>query len=133
MAEREDLKQKLKLIAEQPNQRAEARELAYRAIQKFPNDAEIRIMLAKLFYLDGLFEFAARELIEAQFIQPTPAAEKLLLQFSEFSSPLLARYKNPPLVAEEGKIKTVSAPTEALDPQVVAELDVELDIFEEEK
>ncbi len=138
-----EAKEMLRNMISRPEARAQARDIAVRAIQKNPGDAELRLMLAKLYYLDGLFEFSARELIEVQFIQPTPSVEKLLDQFGEYSAPYLSRLKSLPRAANSGAsaarltavpIGNPGQPAEAqaqTSDEVVAGLDVDLDLFEE--
>lgn len=137
MAEHDgDVKEEVRKLSGKADTRGKARELAYRGIQRSPGDAELRLLLAKLYYLDGFFEFAARELIEVQYIQPTPSVEKLLEQFAEYSAPLLARHASFPTASGR---KAPAKPAAEKKPEkgdvaeheVLADLDVDLDLFDE--
>ena len=140
MSDTSGIKRTLRSLSDTSDGRAKARDMALRAIQKTPGDAELRVILAKLYYMDGLFEFATRELIEAQFLVPTPSVDKLLQQFTEYSAPLISRYKQFPKVGMDNRTQTLtSAPREQAkssqeesnDSEVVADMDVDLDLFDE--
>lgn len=138
MTENAEIKEKLRALSDSTEGRIKARDMAIKAIQKAPSDAELRLLLAKLYYMDGLFEFATRELIEIQFMLPTPSVERLLQQFTEYSAPLLARYKDVPSVNGEKPKPTPlvnkdaeAKPAAKKEDEVVADFDVDLDLFDE--
>ncbi len=61
-------------------QRPLARELCFQALSTQPKKANIRLALAKLFYLDGMFDFALRELVELKKEMPESSTLQSLLE-----------------------------------------------------
>ena len=62
-------------LADSPATRPEAREICFRGIVANPDSLRGRLTLARLFYLDGMFEFSARELTELNNFADVPALQ----------------------------------------------------------
>lgn len=90
---KEDIEVKYKSIIEQPNlnefiklieqlsknnERGEAREVCFRILKNDPSNKIAKIELSKLFYLDGMNDFAARELIELRKNHNSASIDKIL-------------------------------------------------------
>jgi len=103
------------LIANNDERRAEARELCFRGLSANPNDKVARLLLAKLFYLDNMFEFAARELSELRGTPNAPSVEKLISEFSLAGAKYLGETPRNAPSAQEA---------------VVAEFDIDADFLE---
>ena len=105
-----------RLIGEDDARRIEARELCFRGLSANPHNKLARLVLARLFYLDNMFEFAARELSELQGTPNAPSLEKLLAEFRVAGAKYLG-----------------SEPSKAPAPEpeaVVAEFDIDTDFLE---
>ena len=102
---------------------AEEREECFQALAEHPADLNARLRLARLFYEDGLHEFAVRELIELRRraeVMP-PSLERLLAAFGEIARPYLD-------AVATGNFNTETAAPSDTDPSTadtVAELDVD--------
>jgi len=108
-----------KLLGEDVTRRAEAREICFRGLAAQPENHLGRLILARLFYLDGMFDFAARELAEIRSDASTPSVGRLLAEFGERAEKY-AR-KSPPASPK-------SAPKE--DEGVVAEISLDTEFIE---
>ncbi len=105
-------------LLESPEGRAEAREVCFRGLNANPSHKLGRLLLARAFYLDGCYVFAARELAELEDSSSSPALMKLLEAFG----PLAAKYRS-------GKV-ALSASALQDDDDVVAELDLDAGLLE---
>ena len=111
------------LLASDPITRPEARELCLRGLSKNPSNNLGRLTLAKLYYLDCLFEFSLRELLELKRLQSrqVPSLEKLISAFGPMSS-------------EYGKVPPTMTDTSAASvseaESTVAEIDLDIDFLE---
>jgi hypothetical protein len=110
------------LLQDTPEGRTEARDLCFRGISRNPQNALARLVLARLFYLDSLFEFSVRELIELREICPLDSVDKLISEFGPQANKFLER-------EERRKGREASAPAGNED-SVVAEVDLDADFLE---
>ncbi len=75
-----------KVLGEKNETRAEAREVCFRALTSDSKNLRGRLLLAKLFYLDGMIEFCVRELLEIEHSAPeTPALKRLLEALGDYT------------------------------------------------
>ena len=65
-------------LSEKAETRAEAREICFRGLSQSADNHRGRLMLARLFYLDGYAEFCVRELQELQSRVKNDSLERLL-------------------------------------------------------
>ena len=117
-----------KLLLDSLEGRIEARELCFRGITRDPNNRLARLILSHLFYLDGLFEFSVRELIELRELCDVPSIEKLLLEFGPHAEKFWGRVK--PSEAASGETSAGSKAETAETDSVIAEVDIEPDFLE---
>lgn len=110
-----------KLVAEKEHGRPEAREICLRGLTADPKNALGRLLLAKLFYLDGMSLFAARELVELSRARRTPALERLLAAFADFTDGVSPT---------TGTTSPVGGSATEQEEQVVGELDLDADFDE---
>ncbi len=61
-----------------PAKRAEIRERCFKLLAEDPSQPLVQLMLARLFYLDGMLAFARRELSELCSLYPTPSLLRLV-------------------------------------------------------
>ena len=80
---------RIKELSVDPDQRAEARDLCFQALNASPQNLVVRLLLARLFYLDRLGEFCIRELIELRKRCDTPSIKKLLDGFGDYGRGLI--------------------------------------------
>ena len=111
----DDFASKLQEKVEAGLPRADARELCFREINQNPGDRGVRLLLAKLFYLDGLNEFAIRELIELRRRSPSESLNALLRSFGALAEVYLPKNET----GEESE-------------KTHGEIDFDLSIFDEE-
>lgn len=96
-------------------QRPLARELCFQALSTQPKKANIRLALAKLFYLDGMFDFALRELAELKKQLPENSTLQSLLE----------------ALGAGGTTGTKAAEKESRPPsEIIAEVELEADFDE---
>ncbi len=122
-----------RLLSEKDETRAEAREICFRGLNANPSNAQGRLVLAKLFYLDGLGEFCVRELIELRKYSEAKAIDKLLAAFGDFAVPffpgkqLLQKSLAVPQASEieSGKAALPAESSVKTNEQVVAEIDLD--------
>lgn len=74
--------------------RMEARELCFQALKDNPGNTQVRLFLAKLFFLDGYGEFAVRELVELQRYTKATSLDRLLDSFGNFALPFRLGVQN---------------------------------------
>ena len=107
--------------------RGEARELCFRALARDSKHARARLLLSKLFYLDRMYEFSLRELLELNRIHPTESLEKLIDSFGDFGKAYIA--------ARQMNLATVDRPDATMtDDDVLGEIDLDeefVDVLEE--
>ncbi len=126
------------LLAESPDTRAEAREVCFRGLAEDPKNTRGRLVLARLFYLDRMFEFCIRELLEIQRqVGAISSLERLIASFGELASQFMSSQGKQMLEAKgtptAETMGTSEAPAEPAE-KVLAEIDVDaefLDILEE--
>ncbi len=96
-------------------QRPHARELCSRELTAHPEGANVRLALAKLFYLDGMFDFAVRELAELKKQLPENSTLQSLLE----------------ALGAGGTTGTKAAEKESRPPsEIIAEVELEADFDE---
>ncbi len=117
-----------KILIDTPSSRSQARDICFRALKENPKHKQGRLLLARLFYLDGMWEFAVRELLELRTLGTTPALEQLLNAFSTVASPETLKVMS----AKPAEEKTTATPNAAdkADDDVMAELDIDTDFLE---
>ena len=76
----------VQLLASETGTRPEAREVCFRTLAGNPRQPAVRLLLAKLFYLDRLTEFSVRELLELKKYTKSPALDKLLEAFGDLTA-----------------------------------------------
>jgi predicted Zn-dependent protease len=104
-----------------PGERAEAREICFRGLSANPKHARGRLILAKLFYLDAMYEFSFRELIELRRIQPAPSLDRLIESYGDFGKAYLA---------SSGANAPAAGSTAQAGEDVLGEIDLEEDFVE---
>ena len=92
----------------------EAKEVLFQGLYYYPKNLVARLLLAKLFYQDGFYNFSAREVAEVWSETKSETAKKLLLSFGEHGERYFNTYSGQ------------SIKTEA--ESVLAEIDLEADI-----
>ena len=65
--------------------RPEARELCFKIITQNPTHKLARLLLAQLFYLDSMFKFSARELVELSALVDSPSLTRLISEFGSLA------------------------------------------------
>jgi hypothetical protein len=130
----------VRLLSENPDTRSEAREICFHAVNENPRNTVGRLLLARLFYLDGLGEFCVRELVELKKYTNSPSLDKLLDAFGEYAKsfmPVAGRSADilakPMVRAKEAVSKQAEAQAESDENEaVLAELDLDFaEAFEE--
>lgn len=112
------------LLADEPESRAEAREICFRGLNNHATALRGRLVLARLFYLDGLMEFAARELAELSKYATVPALTKLLDAFG----PHMKAYA--PVSPQSSKDAAPKAAEDDDEGEVLAEIDLDAEFGE---
>lgn len=111
------------LLAQEKETRPEGREICFRVITANQADLVARLALARMFYLDGYYEFCIRELVEVYSRSEAPAVKKLLDAFGAHAAPfLVARSRKPPVEAVADKAVDAA--------EVVAEIDIDDEFLE---
>lgn len=111
------------LLAQEKQTRPEGREICFKVITANQTDLVARLALARMFYLDGYYEFAIRELVEVFNRSEAPAVKKLLDAFGAHAAPFLAaRSPKPAVDLTAGKVADVA--------EVVAEIDIDDEFLE---
>ena len=113
------------LLAEDKERRGEAREVCFKALTAAPGDVVGRLALARLFYLDGYYEFCIRELVEVYARSEAPAVKKLLDAFGAHA----ARFLTAKTAVTRPPSDAAAAKVEAGD-EVVAEIDIDDEFLE---
>lgn len=72
------------LLGERKESRAEARDLCFWGLNANPCNLKLRLLLARLFYVDGLAEFCVRELLEIKRYSDIGSLDRLLECFSDY-------------------------------------------------
>lgn len=93
---------------------ARAKEVLFQGLYYYPKNLVARLLLAKLFYQDGFYNFSAREIAEVWSETKSETTKKLLLSFGEYGEHYLSKYSG----------EVVKSETES----ILAELDLEADI-----
>lgn len=115
----------------------EAREVLIRGLNRHQENAPARLLLAKLYYDEGLGEFCVRELVELKKYCNAPALGKLLDAFGEYAHPFLAA-SNPTSVPNaseefeqsEEEEERRAAVEEDEEGDILAEIDLDADFDE---
>jgi hypothetical protein len=95
------------LLAEIPEKRSYAREICFKGVNSNPSSLRGRLILARLFYLDGMLEFAARELAEVSKFATVPSLTKLMDNFGAHIKPyrpVEISIENPSKQEDEGEV-----------------------------
>lgn len=108
--------------------RVQARELCFKLLNREPNHKLGRLLLARLFYLDELFEFSLRELVCLSALVNTPSLGKLIAEFG----PLAEKYFSQAPLPQTGMsmLEISEATDSAEESEVLAELDLDADFSE---
>ena len=112
-------------LSADPATRPEAREVCFRGLTHHPKNLSGRLLLARLFYLDQMPEFCARELLELRKLIETPSLLKLLKVFEP-----LAREALAPVSAPSAAPETAAASGAAKPETTVGELDLDVDFLD---
>lgn len=115
------------LLSVKPESRIQAREVCFRGLTANPSNAMGRLVLAKLFYLDGMMEFCARELRQLRQISSAPSLDKLLRALGEREE---AEKQCPGEQVSSAETAAKSSELAADEELVVAEADFDLDFSE---
>lgn len=91
-----------------------AKEVLFQGLYYNPKNLVARLLLAKLFYKDGFYNFSAREVAEVWSETKSETTKKLLLSFGEHGEHYLSKYSG----------EVIKSETES----VLAELDLDVDI-----
>lgn len=111
------------LLAQDKQTRPEGREICFRVIAANQADMVARLALARMFYLDGYYEFSIRELVEVYTRSEAPAVKKLLDAFGAHAAPFLAtRAAKPAQDPVANKVADIA--------EVVAEIDIDDEFLE---
>ena len=115
------------LLLKSQDTRPEARDVCFKGLAEDPKNLRGRLVLARLFYLDGLTEFCIRELLEIQKQSSPKSLERLLEMLGHKVSSYLRGYSQ----SENSSSTTPpdSSPQE-VKSEVVAEIDIEAEFFE---
>ncbi|MFN8390498.1 MAG: hypothetical protein U0136_09435 [Bdellovibrionota bacterium] len=113
-----------RLLQGSPEGRREGRELCFRGITRDPNNLVARLVLARLFYLDSMFEFSIRELLEIREVSNIPAVDKLLGEFGPRALKFLQRGRAISQAQEQAAVESTD------DDSVVAEVDIDAEFLE---
>lgn len=114
------------LLSADAQRRPEAREICFRGLSENPRHAKGRLVLAKLFYLDGLGEFCVRELVElSRYVSNSPSLERLVSAFGEFGKQFLA--ERPTAAQKRSATDAAAGAAGGESSKVVAELDLDAD------
>ena len=100
---------------------AQAREVCFYGLTSNPENLQARLLLSRLFYLDGMLEFSVRELVELKKRAELPAVDTLLDLFGPHAERFLAT--NLPK-----KALSADAPEEVEDDdaeEILAEIDLD--------
>ena len=111
-----------KILVEHEEARMECREVCFRGLSHAPKQLMGRIILARSFYLDGMIEFAVRELVELGRHAELPSLERLLDAFGPHAGP----YRRG-ATAEALQDQVI----EEEDEEVLAEIDLDGEFVEE--
>jgi hypothetical protein len=131
-----------RLLMEEKDTRAEAREVLFAGIAREPKLNLARLLLARSYYLDDLLEFSVRELVELQKHADVPSLHKLLDAFGAFAMPYRLSKKPAAVVAEDastapgGETSAAAAPAPEEEEDILAEIDLDdefLDALDELK
>ena len=107
------------MLTESAEDRVRAREICFRGLNENPSELRGRLLLARLFYLDEIGEYCARELVELKRRAPElGSVDKLLDALGDIATPYLAKIRDP-------EMDTLPDIDEPAEDAVVAE--VELD------
>ncbi len=105
--------------------RPEARELCFSTITKYPKAYTARLILAKLYYLDGYNEFAIRELVRLKSLCDLSSLGRLIDAFGEAAKPYIQENKQS---GSDVQAKSIQ-PNDSEGDDVVAEIDFEADVL----
>lgn len=110
--------------------RPRAREICFQGLRRNPSNTRGRLVLARAFFLDGMYEFSVRELLELKNIAEIPAVEKLITAFGVYAQRYNApqRKTAPRTSAPQGAAATPG--NSESDGGVVAEVDLDADFLE---
>jgi hypothetical protein len=116
-----------RLLIADSSSRAEAREACFRGLNANPRNLVGRLLLARLFYLDGLGEFCVRELIELSKYCDAPSIKKLLDGFGDYAKPFISAVSSVGLAETSQPQQSHQQLSEAADggEKVVAEIDLD--------
>ncbi len=115
------------LLLKSQDTRPEARDVCFKGLAEDPKNLRARLVLARLFYLDGLTEFCIRELLEIQKNSSPPSLERLLEMLGQKVGSYLGGY------SQTENLSSTTAPDSSLQaskPEVVAEIDIEAEFLE---
>ncbi len=91
-----------------------AKEVLFQGLYYYPKNLVARLLLAKLFYQDGFYNFSAREIAEVWSETKSETIKKLLLSFGDYGEHYLNTYSGQSIKSEA--------------ESVLAEIDLEADI-----
>lgn len=114
-------------LVEDVSSRTRAREICFQGLKRSPANARGRLVLARAFFLDGMFEFSVRELVELRNYTEVPAIQKLLDAFGIYAQ----RYgaTTAPRQAAAGSPPDAKKSPSA-EGNVVAEVDLDADFLD---
>ena len=119
-----ELVQSVGQLLDSAESRAQARELCFRALTADSKNLVARLLLGRLFYLDGMRELCLRELRELQAQHDTAVLRRLLGALGETTA---AAQPTEPAGAKEGVVGELDFDAEFLDAldEVESDPDVE--------
>jgi len=124
------------LLDRTPEERQESREILFRVITESPENVRARLVLARLFYLDGYNEFCLRELVEIRQLVELPSLGRLLEALGDAAKEFVAERHQRSTGGETISAASPLGPTRDLESEVIAEVDIDaefLDALEELK
>ena len=115
------------MLSEDEKTRLEAREVCIRGLGSDPKNLKGRLLLARLYYQEKLYEFCVRELVELNRQSDLGSVSRLLDAFGGFAAVYRQGFENT-------ESSDAGAGSNTEDDDVVAEIDLEadfVDVFDE--
>ncbi|MCC6932786.1 MAG: hypothetical protein IT292_05990 [Deltaproteobacteria bacterium] len=111
-------------LTETKESRIAAREVCYYGLNKTPAHLRLRLLLAKLFYLDGMMVFATRELQELKKYYQSEALNKLIASLGGDTKQLVE-----PKQADVSEVDLAEDGDKNFQ-ELIAEIDLDEDLLE---
>ena len=127
--EAKDLESLLRLVGEE-RLRGECREGCLAILKQDPHNSRARLLLARAYYLDGMLEFAVRELIEISRYSDVPSLRRLINAFGDVAKPFLVHREIERQAPHDGLEREAQCSAEDDKYGVVAEIDLDADFVD---